>query len=124
MREIIRHLLSNAIKFTEKGSVLLNCEIVYPSRSTQSSGRQLLRIIVRDTGIGIKEENRTTLFLPFYQYDGSKNRQYGGMGIGLAITKRLVDVMQGSIAWESEPGNGATFIVELPTNAGISASIS
>lgn len=124
VREIIRHLLSNAIKFTEQGRVLLNCEIEHSSLGTQSSGRQLLRIIVHDTGIGIKEENRTTLFLPFYQYDGSKNRQYGGMGIGLAITKRLVDAMQGSIACESEPGNGATFVVELPTHAGISASIS
>jgi signal transduction histidine kinase len=69
---------------------------------------------VSDTGIGITTNEEQLLFTPFSQHDGSKTREYEGLGLGLAITKRLVDGMNGRIWYESKLGQGATFIVELP----------
>ncbi|MFY8000568.1 MAG: sensor histidine kinase [Candidatus Kapaibacteriota bacterium] len=105
-RDIMRHLLSNAIKFTEKGLVSLTCELLPLHQS--------LRITVSDTGIGIDTNDEQLLFTPFSQRDGSKTREYEGLGLGLAITKRLVDGMRGRIWYESAQGQGSTFIVELP----------
>jgi signal transduction histidine kinase len=114
VRDILRHLVSNAIKFTEHGLVQVRCKL----DKKETTKEQYLQVLVRDTGIGIAPEFLSMLFLPFHQHDGSKNRTFGGLGLGLAITKRLVDAMCGSIHCESESGNGlltgTMFIVELP----------
>jgi signal transduction histidine kinase len=110
LRQVLKFLISNAIKFTDEGSVHLRCELV----PTEEVMPPSIHVIVRDTGIGISREYQDKLFTPFYQQDGSTNRHYGGLGLGLAITKRLVDAMNGRVWCESELGKGATFIVELP----------
>ncbi|MCA9903928.1 MAG: HAMP domain-containing histidine kinase, partial [Anaerolineae bacterium] len=98
------NLLSNAIKFTESGSVTLRLA------STQDTWS----IIVTDTGIGIPEAAREFIFDEFRQVDGSTRRKYGGSGLGLAIVKKLVTIMGGHIAVQSEIGKGSTFTVTLP----------
>jgi signal transduction histidine kinase len=120
-RDIMRHLLSNAIKFTAKGAVSLTCKLLslpkenMPNEALSNPpGETILRIAVSDTGIGITTNEEQLLFTPFSQHDGSKTREYEGLGLGLAITKRLVDGMNGRIWYESKLGQGATFIVELP----------
>ena len=112
LRQVLKFLLSNAVKFTEQGSIHLRCECA----PQLNDGQSAIRVSVRDTGIGIPEEYQEKLFTPFYQQDGSTNRHYGGLGLGLAIAKRLVDAMDARIWCESVLGQGTTFIVELPTH--------
>ena len=99
-RQVLTNLVSNAIKFTERGSVSVRV-------SRRADG--LLCVEVRDTGIGIPSGSEARIFEPFEQADGSMARTYGGTGLGLAISKRLVALMGGTIAVESEAGKGATF---------------
>jgi signal transduction histidine kinase len=73
-----------------------------------------LRFSVRDTGIGISPEKHHAIFAPFAQADGSTTRQYGGTGLGLTISKRLVEMMGGRIWFESEPRRGSTFFFTIP----------
>jgi len=102
--QILLNLTSNAIKFTNQGSV--NVDV---SAAEDSSQELLLRIEVRDTGIGISAEDQTRLFQAFEQSDNSMTRKYGGTGLGLAISKRLATLMGGAIGVESEVGSGSTF---------------
>ncbi len=111
LRQIVHHLLSNAVKFTEKGTITFSCEVISDSDKYLSD---VVRWTVRDTGIGIAPEFREKLFAPFHQHDAGQTRQYGGLGLGLAITKYLVDAMNGRVWCESEVGKGTTFIVEIP----------
>jgi PAS domain S-box-containing protein len=104
VEQILLNLLSNAIKFTEKGQVTL-C-------GTRESGWVVLRI--QDTGCGIAEEDRRTLFRPFRQLDTGLTRKHEGTGLGLAICKRLVDLMGGRIELTSDIGRGSIFTVRLP----------
>ncbi len=104
VRQILVNLIGNALKFTNAGSVVV---------TTESVGGWL-RFSVSDTGIGIDEATAKRLFLPFQQADASTARRYGGTGLGLAISRRLADLMQGEIRLQSEPGQGSTFVVELP----------
>jgi PAS domain S-box-containing protein len=103
LRQILTNLIGNAIKFTEKGEVALEvkCE--------KSGGKCPLLFSVRDTGIGIPEENQDTIFLSFTQVDSSTTRKYGGTGLGLTISKQLVEIMGGRIWVESKAGSGSTF---------------
>ncbi len=105
-RQIIFHLVSNAIKFTLQGSVDV--------RASYLPASSLLRIEVQDTGIGIAPQELERIFAPFVQEDGSATRKYGGLGIGLALVKRIVALKGGSIHVESELQKGSAFIVELP----------
>ena len=105
LRQIMLNLVGNAIKFTERGHIAL---------SVACSADALVRIAVRDTGIGLDEEQRARLFQPFTQADASTTRRFGGTGLGLSICRRLVDMMGGTIGVESRPGEGSTFWVEVP----------
>ncbi|MCE0492539.1 response regulator [Vibrio salinus] len=102
--QIISNLVGNAVKFTENGSVTL---CVY------SSSDQLL-VKVKDTGIGISKTRISNLFNPFYQVENGKRRQFGGTGLGLTITKKLIDLMYGKISINSNPGVGTEFEVSIP----------
>jgi len=104
LRQIILNLVGNAIKFTHQG------EVEVEARLESRQGDDLwLHFIVRDTGIGIRPEAQATIFEPFSQADGSMTRKYGGTGLGLTISARLVEAMQGKIWVESEPGEGSRF---------------
>ncbi|NTV75747.1 MAG: hybrid sensor histidine kinase/response regulator, partial [Holophaga sp.] len=94
----------NAIKFTEQGSVSVRME----------RAGERLRIAIRDTGIGMSGNEMQRLFKPFQQVDGSITRRFGGTGLGLALSQRLVMAMDGKITVESEKGRGSTFTVDLP----------
>jgi len=104
LNQIIFNIVSNALKFTEKGSVEVDC--------TYREGIASIR--VSDTGIGISKEKQETIFTAFTQADSSVTREYGGVGLGLTIAGRLIDIMSGKITLESLPGRGSTFTVHLP----------
>lgn len=108
VRQILLNLLSNAIKFTEKGSVGLHFFSL-----DQSTEEVRLGIEVRDTGIGMSENQQARLFEPFTQAETSTYRKYGGTGLGLAITNRLLRMMNGSIQVESELGAGSVFTMVI-----------
>jgi signal transduction histidine kinase len=105
VQQILYHLVNNAIKFTEKGSVTVS--LLRPDESRWA-------MCVSDTGIGIPREHRESIFEPFRQVDESIAREYGGVGLGLSIVKRLTSSMKGTIRVDSEPGKGSTFTVKLP----------
>jgi two-component system sensor histidine kinase/response regulator len=102
--QILLNLVSNAIKFTERGEVTVTVNPV-----SDAANAVEMEFIVQDTGIGMTAEERTRLFKPFSQADSSTTRKYGGSGLGLAISKQLVEMMGGEISVESESGKGATF---------------
>jgi len=123
LRQLLFNLVSNAIKFTERGGVEIVVWSPDPPRPTDANdtGRPFtLRVEVEDTGIGMTEEQRARLFGAFVQADVSTSRKYGGTGLGLAICKRLVEAMGGEIAVSSSPGRGSIFrfsIEILPAEA-------
>jgi signal transduction histidine kinase len=104
LRQVLHHLLSNAIKFTSRGRVAVRVAL-----AGAVAARVPLRFEVQDTGVGIPAEVQPRLFQPFTQADASFTRKYGGTGLGLAICKRLVALMRGEIGLESSAGAGATF---------------
>ncbi len=104
LRQILTNLLGNAIKFTESGEVVLRIE-----REPGKEQTGFLQFVISDTGIGIPEEKLARVFESFTQADASTSRQYGGSGLGLTISKYLVELMGGRIWVESEPGVGSTF---------------
>ncbi len=108
LRQILSNFLANAIKFTRQGKVLLRA---------RPAGPGWLRFEVEDTGIGIAPTVIAGLFQPFAQADHSTTRRFGGTGLGLSITRELAQLMGGRVGVRSEPGQGATFWVELPLPA-------
>jgi PAS domain S-box-containing protein len=134
LRQILVNLVGNAVKFTERGEVVVSVSTegrgprteedgqqgtgsrgddgpaaLSPQSSVLSTGQVLVHFAVRDTGIGIPPEKQATIFAPFVQADGSTTRKYGGTGLGLAISARLAELMGGTIWVESEAGRGSTF---------------
>ncbi len=104
LRQVLTNLLGNAIKFTERGKTGIRAEIVL-----QKDEAITCRFYVYDTGIGISDQQRARLFQSFVQVDGSSTRKYGGTGLGLVISKELVQMLGGEIGVESQPGQGSVF---------------
>jgi len=115
LRQIVGNLMSNAVKFTPQGEVSTRIEV------DPTGG--LLRVIVSDTGVGIPEEKRPSLFEKFTQADSSATRRFGGTGLGLAICRELTQMMGGTITVDSREGQGSVFTVELPLERGEPAEV-
>lgn len=109
LTQILLNLLQNAVKFTEHGSISLHA-----GELSRTDERIVLKLSVRDTGIGIPEEARQRIFRPFEQVDSGRDRRYGGSGLGTTIAKSLTELMGGRIDIEDNPGGGTHFWVELP----------
>ena len=110
LTQVLVNLLGNAVKFTEQGHVRLQVS------AAGAPGRTWLLFAIHDSGIGMSEEQMARLFQPFEQGDTSTTRRFGGSGLGLTISKRLVDLMQGSIDVASQPGLGSCFTVRIPVD--------
>jgi len=109
LRQIASNLLSNAIKFTDHGDVLIEIQ-----EKADAAGKPGIAIGVSDSGIGMSAEQQARLFAPFVQADSTITRRFGGSGLGLALCRRLVDLMGGAIDLRSAPGEGSQFVVTLP----------
>ncbi|MEQ8651010.1 MAG: response regulator [Kiloniellales bacterium] len=114
LKQILLNLLNNAVKFTDKGEVLLTVSSMVAADTLQPGEKTLLTVSVRDSGIGIPADRMNRLFKSFSQVDASTTRRYGGTGLGLVITKRLVELMGGEISVKSDVGRGTTFSFTLP----------
>jgi signal transduction histidine kinase/CheY-like chemotaxis protein len=108
LRQILLNLGGNAVKFTERGNVTIRV------REVPGEGGPRIRFDVRDTGIGLTEEQRGRLFQAFVQADSSTSRKYGGTGLGLSICQKLTELMDGDIGADSKPGEGSLFWFEVP----------
>ena len=110
IKQVLNCLLSNAIKFTSEGGVRVKVATIDGDEPDKTT----LRIAVVDSGIGISDANKSKLFIRFSQVDSSDTRKYGGTGLGLVITKQIVELMGGNITVQSKEDIGSTFIVEIP----------
>lgn len=108
IRQVLVNLVANAVKFTDTGEVYISVDLL------EETGEDVSLLFgVKDTGIGIAREKHSLIFESFTQSDGSTTRKYGGTGLGTAISKKIVELLGGSIGLESEPGRGSTFSFEL-----------
>ena len=114
LRQVLLNLMGNAIKFTQHGEVVVAVDV----EADADPARIRLHVAVRDTGIGIPPEKLDGLFQPFAQVDSSTTRHYGGTGLGLLISRRLVEIMEGDIRVESKPQQGSTFHVRVTLGRG------
>lgn len=112
VHQILLNLVSNALKFTEKGSVTISATL--QTRGGNHNKAEQVAIEVRDTGIGISREKQEHIFDAFYQVDSSNSRNYGGTGLGLSIVRELTTLLGGRVEIQSEPGQGSTFTIVLP----------
>ena len=113
VRQVLLNLVGNAVKFTERGYVQLRVEV----EDWKPGDRVDLRFVVSDTGIGIAKDKQEQLFSKFYQAESSTTRKFGGTGLGLNISRSLVELMGGRIDFESEPDKGTVFRVHITTEA-------
>ncbi|MFE4577226.1 HAMP domain-containing protein [Streptomyces chartreusis] len=116
LRQVLRNLLSNALKFTEEGGVELRIEPATDGEIPMSvhRGSPIVAFHVKDTGIGIPEQQLETIFGAFQQADGTTSRKYGGTGLGLSITREIARLLGGAVTVRSTPGQGSTFTLYLP----------
>jgi TMAO reductase system sensor TorS len=119
LRQVLLNLVGNAVKFTERGSVAIKVA----ARESAGGGAEL-RFEVKDTGIGIPLEKQSTIFEAFAQADGSMTRRFGGTGLGLTISSRLISLMGGAISVESAPGHGSCFQFTIQAEPAAEPSIS
>lgn len=117
LRQVLNNLVGNAIKFTERGSVAIK---VVPA-PRQDTEKHWLRFSVRDTGIGIAPDDQSLIFDAFAQADASHSRKYGGTGLGLTISRQLIELMGGTLGLESALDVGSTFRFDLPFETGTQA---
>ncbi|MBK8726539.1 MAG: PAS domain S-box protein [Holophagaceae bacterium] len=118
LRQILNNFLSNAVKFTESGSITLRLR-----RLAVRESREVLAFEVEDTGIGISPESQEKLFAPFTQAEASTTRRFGGTGLGLVISRRLADLMGGSLTMKSTVGQGTTMTLALDLPVGDAANL-
>jgi len=111
LKQILSNLTNNAVKFTDEGFVMADLSL------EATGGSQTLVLSVNDTGIGFAQDQAESLFQPFHQAETGMSRRFGGAGLGLSISKALVDLMGGSIAAVSAPGEGSAFTVRIPLRA-------
>ncbi|OIQ90196.1 signal transduction histidine-protein kinase BarA [mine drainage metagenome] len=114
LQQVLINLAGNALKFTERGEVAVRIS----KAADLADGRVMLTVSVKDTGIGISEEQQARLFTPFTQADTTTTRRFGGTGLGLVICKRLLEMMGGTIRLTSRVGEGSEFVVDLPFGLG------
>ncbi len=112
VNQILNNLVGNAIKFTERGDIVIRAAVA--DAGSPASHPAMIRFEVSDTGIGMTGDQLSRLFHPFFQVDTSSTREFGGTGMGLAISRQLCRLMGGTISADSTPGLGSTFKVELP----------
>lgn len=118
LRQVLVNLVSNALKFTSKGSIQIYARLRSPKPlKLNDADRFALEFSVVDTGIGIPEDKQRSIFESFQQVDNSVSRRFGGVGLGLAITRKLLELMEGDIRVESEVGRGSSFIFYISTRA-------
>jgi len=108
LRQVMVNLIGNALKFTKSGEVVVRLD------TEEVGGKIMAHFEVRDTGIGIREENQAAIFESFTQEDGTTTRTYGGTGLGLTISRQIVDLLGGELGLRSTPGVGSTFFFTLP----------
>ncbi|MEQ9465247.1 MAG: two-component regulator propeller domain-containing protein [Haliea sp.] len=113
IRQILMNLLNNAIKFTDRGEISVVVEFENSNINNQGN----LKIVVRDTGIGMDDETTRRVFDPFIQADASTTRKYGGTGLGLSITRNYIELMGGFIHVSSKPEQGTEILISIPTSA-------
>lgn len=113
LRQVLLNLVGNAIKFTKEGEVSVRASAV------RQGADAVVTITVRDTGVGIAPERQAAIFESFTQEDGTTTRKFGGTGLGLTISKRIIDLMGGTIALQSARGEGSTFTITLTLAAGV-----
>ena len=113
LNQVLLNLISNAVKFTEKGSITVSCRLLQTIQNQQT-----ICISVKDTGIGMEEEFSANLFQKFSQEDKSTTRKYGGTGLGMSISKQLVELMGGSINVKSKKGVGTEITLTIPFDTG------
>jgi signal transduction histidine kinase len=104
LRHVLRHLLDNAAKFTKRGKITVSA----------AKAGEMLRVCVKDTGVGIREESRKHLFEGFYQVDGSHTREHEGLGLGLFISRKIIECHGGRMWMRSKLGRGSEFYFTLP----------
>ncbi|MFF0535991.1 HAMP domain-containing protein, partial [Streptomyces coelicoflavus] len=116
LRQVLRNLLSNAVKFTERGGVELSVEPAPDGEVPRGvvRGGPVVAFRVKDTGIGIPEQNLESIFGAFQQADGTTSRKYGGTGLGLSITREIAQLLGGAVTVDSTPDRGSTFTLYLP----------
>ena len=110
IRQLLMNFLSNAVKFTLEGEVVIGVDYV---ETPEDDDHETMRFWVRDTGVGISQDAVARLFMPFTQADASTTRRFGGTGLGLVICRRLVELMKGRLDVKSRPGRGSTFSFQL-----------
>lgn len=116
LRQVLFNIVGNALKFTDEGSVFINVKIA-------RDNDEKLIIEIQDTGIGIPRDKQASLFTPFFQADPGISRKYGGTGLGLVISKNLIEIMEGTLEMKSLAGRGTTFLITLPHKPSLRSQI-